>query len=75
MDGLAQELEPQKIVSIFVYTHEVHPGEYYPHHTSFEQKMAHAQAFREIFHVNRPILDGVCHRAYGSMPGMTWIGL
>jgi hypothetical protein len=38
MDGLAQELEPQKIVSIFVYTHEAHPGEYYPHHTSFEQK-------------------------------------
>lgn len=77
MDGLAQELEPQEIVLTFVYTHEVHSGGYYPHHTSFEQKMAHAQAFREIFHVNRPILvdglDGVCHRAYDSMPNMTWI--
>ena len=77
MDGLAQELEPQEIVLTFVYTHEVHYGGYYPHHTSFEQKMAHAQAFREIFHVNRPILvdglDGVCHRAYDSMPNMTWI--
>ncbi len=77
MDRLAEELQPQKIQSIFIYTHEAHPGEYYPHHTSFEQKLAHARAFRDMFDVRRPILvdslDGACHRAYGGMPNMSWI--
>ena len=77
MDELAAELAPQNIASVFLYTHEAHPGEHYPHHTSFEQKMAHAKAFQETFNVSRPILvdslDGACHRAYGSMPNMSWI--
>lgn len=77
MEQLATEFAPQKIASFFIYTHEAHPGEHYPHHTSFEQKMKHAQAFRDTFDVKRPILvdslDGACHRAYGSMPNMSWI--
>ena len=77
MDELAAELEAEKVASYFLYTHEAHPGENYPHHTSFEQKMAHAETFREIFAVKRPILvdslDGACHRAYSAMPNMSWI--
>ena len=77
MEQLAEELTPHKIVSAFIYTHEAHPGENYPHHTSCEQKLRHARAFRDPFEVNRPILvdslDGACHRAYGSMPNMSWI--
>ncbi len=77
MEQLAEELRPHNVASIFVYTHEAHPGEYYPHHTSFEQKMAHARAFKELFEVQRPILvdslDGACHRAYGGMPNMSWV--
>jgi len=41
------------------------------------QKRAHARALRDELGVSRPIildaLDGACHRAYGSMPNMTWI--
>lgn len=77
MRKLAEEFRPGRVSFIFIYTHEAHPGENYPHHVSFEQKLAHARAFRDHFDVRRPVmvdaLDGSCHRAYGSMPDMTWI--
>ena len=77
MDELAKELESHRVTSVFCYSHEAHPGEHYPHHTSFEQKMAHARALRDVIGVRRPILvdalTGDCHRAYGSMPNMCWI--
>lgn len=48
-----------------------------PHLTSMEQKLEHARAMRDVLGVQRPILvdalDGACHRAYGSMPNMSWI--
>ncbi|GJM42874.1 MAG: hypothetical protein DHS20C20_31560 [Ardenticatenaceae bacterium] len=63
--------------SIFLYTNEAHPGENYPHLTSMTQKTAHARALQTVYGVSRPILldglDGACHRAFGSMPNMTWI--
>lgn len=41
------------------------------------QKFKHAQALRDVYGVNRPILvdalDGACHRAYGGYPNMTYI--
>ena len=41
------------------------------------QKFKHAHDLRDILGVTRTIvvdaLDGACHRAYGSMPNMTWI--
>ena len=53
------------------------PSEYYPHLTSMEQKFGHAMDLRSVLGVTRPIfvdaLDGACHRAYGSMPNMSWI--
>ncbi len=77
MNKLAEDFSPQNIGAVFIYTHEAHPGENYPHLTSMEQKFRHAQALRDIYVVNRPILldalDGACHRAFGSMPNMTWI--
>ncbi len=77
MNALAERFHAQNVGSIFVYTHEAHPGEQYPHLTSMEQKYRHAQALRDVLGVTRPILldalDGTCHRAYGSMPNMTWI--
>lgn len=77
MNALAERFAPLDVGSIFVYTHEAHPGENYPHLTSFAQKIRHAQALRDILGVTRPILvdalDGACHRAYGSMPNMSWI--
>lgn len=77
MNALADKVAKQKVGSIFLYTHEAHPGENYPPLTSFEQKLKHAHALRDIYGVTRPILvdalDGACHRAYGSQPNMTWI--
>ena len=77
MNAIAERFAPRGVGSIFLYTNEAHPGEYYPHLTSIEQKFRHARALRDILGVSRPILldalDGACHRAYGSMPNMTWI--
>ncbi|MCI0393893.1 MAG: hypothetical protein L0332_08950 [Chloroflexi bacterium] len=77
MNAIAEKYAGQGVGAIFLYTHEAHPGEYYPHLTSFEQKLAHARELRDKLGVTRPILldalDGACHRAYGSMPNMSWI--
>jgi hypothetical protein len=77
MNALAERFAERGVGSIFLYTHEAHPGEYYPHLTSMEQKFRHARDLRDILGVTRPILvdalDGACHRAYGSMPNMSWI--
>jgi hypothetical protein len=77
MNAIAERFAAHSVGSIFLYTHEAHPGEYYPHLTSMEQKFKHAADLRDLLGVKRPImldaLDGACHRAYGSMPNMTWI--
>jgi len=77
MNEVAERFRDQDVGSFFLYTNEAHPGEHYPHLTSMEQKLRHAHALRDVLGVNRPIfadaLDGPCHRAYGSMPNMTWV--
>ena len=77
MNALADKYAPHDIGSIFLYTNEAHPGENYPHLTSMAQKFEHAKALQAVYGVTRPILldalEGACHRAYGSMPNMTWI--
>lgn len=77
MDEIAERYSGEGVGSVFVYTHEAHPGENYPRLRSMEQKYEHARALRDVLGVGRPILldslDGACHRAYGSMPNMTWI--
>ncbi len=77
MNALADKYADQDIGSIFLYTHEAHPGENYRHHTAMADKYRHAHALRDVLGVTRPILldalDGACHRTYGSMPNMTWI--
>jgi len=77
MNALADRFSGQDVGSFFLYTHEAHPGEFYPHHTSMDQKLAHARDLRDVLKVERPIfvdtLEGTCHRAFGSMPNMTWI--
>ena len=77
MNAIADRFSDLGVGSVLVYTHEAHPGEQYPHLTSMEQKFRHAAAMRDILRVTRPIyvdaLDGACHRAYGSMPNMSWI--
>ncbi len=77
MNSLVERYAEHGVGSIFLYTNEAHPGEKFPHLESMEQKFRHAEALRDQYKVNRPILldalDGPCHIAYGSMPNMTWI--
>jgi hypothetical protein len=77
MNAIAEKYAPLGVGSAFLYTHEAHPGENVPHLISLEQKFRHARLLRDELGVTRPIfvdaLDGACHRAYGSMPNMTWI--
>lgn len=77
MNHIATDFHQKGVGSIFIYTHEAHPGENYPHLTSMEQKFRHAEALRDVYGVTRTILldelEGACHRFFGSMPNMTWI--
>ena len=62
---------------LFIYTREAHPGENYPPHQYYEQKMLHAASFRERLGIERPIavdsLQGRTHRLYGGVSNMSWI--
>ena len=77
MNSLAERVAGLDVGALFIYTHEAHPGENYPHLTSMEQKMNHARDLRDNLGITRAILvdvlDGACHRAYGFMPNMSWI--
>lgn len=77
MDALADRFANRAVRSVFIYTREAHPGENCRHHTSMAGKRANARAFFEHSSVRRPILlddlEGSAHRAYGSLPNMTWI--
>ena len=44
---MAEQYAGQKVGSVFVYANEAHPGEYYPHLTSMEQKYRHAADLRD----------------------------
>jgi hypothetical protein len=56
MNKIANDFADKKIGSVFIYTHEAHPGENYPHQTNLEQKFQHAAALRDVYGVTRPIL-------------------
>lgn len=72
MNRLYGELGGQGIDFYLVYTKESHPGERYPHHTSLDQKVAHARDLQRLEGVRFPILvdslDGRIHRSYGPWP-------
>lgn len=74
---MAQEYRPKGFESIFVYVREAHPGERYPAHRSMDQKLAQAEAFQQLWDVQRPILVddlvGSGHRLYGKLPNMTYL--
>jgi len=74
---MAHQYADKGIEFLFVYTREAHPGEHYPAHRSFEQKLAQARAFQTLLNVERPILvddfEGTGHRQYGMLPNMTYL--
>lgn len=72
MNDLATSFAPLGIDCYLLYTKESHPGERYPHHVSFDQKLAYAQDLRRLEGVRFPILvdalDGRVHRLLGPWP-------
>lgn len=77
MEPLAKQYADRGFTFIFVYTREAHPGENFPAHRDFKQKMQHARALQETLHVERPILvdglEGAGHQLYGMLPNMTYV--
>ena len=75
---LYREYRTANFQFFIVYAREAHPGENYPHHTSLEQKLAHARTLRDLEQIQEiPILvddfAGTMHRAYGLLPNMTYL--
>lgn len=77
MEDMAQRYADRSVRSVFIYTNEAHPGETYRHHATMDDKRHHARAFQTEFGLRRQILlddlAGTAHRAYGTLPNMTWI--
>lgn len=77
MEQLAADYETQGYKFLFVYTREAHPGEHFPHHTSFEQKLEQATELRKRYGLERTILvddlEGTAHHAYGLLPDMSYL--
>ena len=77
MDDLADRFASRAVRSVFIYTREAHPAESCRHHRSMDDKRRNARAFLDHSKVRRQILlddlEGTAHRAYGSLPNMTWI--
>ena len=74
---MAKEFADDGVQFIFLYAHEAHPGDNKLHHSSMEQKLQYARDFVEMWDIERPMyvddLDGPIHRAFGTLPNMTWI--
>lgn len=77
LTGLYQKYRAKGFEFFIVYVREAHPGENFPHHSSFEQKLAHARKLRELENVSLPILiddmEGSTHKAYGLLPNMIYL--
>ena len=60
-----------------LYVREVHPGQNYPTHDSFAQRLSHVADLRQLEGVERTILvdslEGTMHRDYGALPNSTYI--
>lgn len=74
---LYRKYQPRDFEFLIVYVRESHPGENFPHHTSFQQKVAHAENLKELEKVQLRILlddlQGRVHRAYGLLSNMIYL--
>lgn len=60
-----------------LYTREAHPGENYPAHKSFSDKVNDARDLKRLEKIERPILvddlEGTMHRDYGARPNSVYV--
>ncbi len=74
---LYQKYQSKGFAFFIIYVREAHPGENFSRHTSFEQKLKHAEKLRELDNVRLPVLvddiEGSVHTAYGLLPNMVYL--
>jgi hypothetical protein len=74
---LYQKYRSKGFEFFIIYVREAHPGENFPHHVSFDQKLAHARKLRELEKLTLSILvddiEGSTHKAYGLLPNMVYL--
>jgi hypothetical protein len=62
---------------VSIYVREAHPGENYPHHTSFEQKLRRAREWAQSDGVTWTVavddVDGHVHKLYGELPNAAYL--
>lgn len=77
LSSLREKYQPKGFEFFVVYVREAHPGENFPHHTSFEQKLTHARKYQDLEGVKIPILvddlQGTTHKAYGLLYNMVYL--
>ena len=77
LNALSRQYRERSVDFYLLYVKESHPAEKYRHHTSFEQKLSHARAFRDLEKPEFPVLvdhlDGSTHRAYGPWPAALFV--
>ena len=76
MDVLAKKYS-ERVGFYVIYVREAHPGQNYPAHQSFTQKLSCAKDMRRLESVERTILidelNGTMHQDYGAMPNSVYI--
>jgi len=77
LNRLHERFGNQGVYFFLLYTRESHPGERYPHHTSLEQKIAHARDLQRLEDVRVPVLvddlAGTVHRNYCIWPNAAFV--
>ncbi len=77
LNDLYDEFTSQRVLFLFVYVREAHPGERLPSHASLREKVRAAELFREAEEVEMPIvvddLRGTIHKKYGRLPNATYV--
>jgi len=77
LNHLHARYRDEDIQFLIVYAREAHPGENYPAHTAFEQKLAHARDLQRLENVQFPVvvdsLEGEAHRRYGLRPSPVYV--
>ena len=77
MESIAAEFAGHRIIFLFVYVREAHPGERYPSHKCVRDKSFNAKEMSEKWNIERQMLvgdiEGSVHQAYGPLPNMMYI--
>lgn len=67
----------QQVAFVTLYVREAHPGEHYPQVDSFEQKLAHARAYKERDQIPWPVaidyVEGDLHRTLDPKPNASYL--